>query len=104
MPTPPEHIADLSIEGFFFTRERWTQLTHLFNLMPPHMQSCSRFFRLFSSMQKDDKVQKDDRTYHRKRYSQTKTSAQSLHVRSSCSKFVLKLKCEHLVQSSREGS
>ena len=40
-----------------FSRERWLQLTHLFNLTTPHMHSCSQSLVL-SSVQKDDKMSK----------------------------------------------
>ena len=51
-----KRIADKLTKGSF-TRERWTQLTQLFNLMTPHTNSCSLPL-VFSSGQKDDKMSK----------------------------------------------
>ena len=51
-----KQLADILNEGSF-TRERWTQRTHLFILMTPQMHSCSRSLVL-SPVQKGDKMSK----------------------------------------------
>ena len=38
---------DIPTKGSF-SRDRWSQLTHLFNLTTPHVQSCNQFPVLFS--------------------------------------------------------
>ena len=49
-----KQIAETLTRGSF-TRERWTQLTNLFNLMTPHVHYGSRSL-VFSFVQKDDKM------------------------------------------------
>ena len=70
-----KQIADIVIKGSF-TRDKWLQLTQVFNLMTPHMHSCSHSL-VCSSVQKKRRqhVQASARTYHRKRYRQTKAGA-----------------------------
>ena len=52
-----QQIADILTNGSF-SRERWSQLTHLFNLLTPHSQTSSYFSVLFSPAQKDDRMSK----------------------------------------------
>ena len=52
-----QQIADILTNGSF-SRERWSQLTHLFNLITPHSQTSSYFSVLFSPAQKDDRMSK----------------------------------------------
>ena len=52
-----QQIADLSTKGSF-SRERWSRLTHLFNLMTPHVHTSHHFSDLSSSVQKDDAMSK----------------------------------------------
>ena len=68
-----KQIADIRSKDSFH-RERWSQLTHLFHLVTPHVRSCSHFSFCFASVQ-------NDRISHRKRHSQTEALAQffSLH-------------------------
>ena len=39
-----------------FSRERWSQLTQVFNLMSPHLHAHRHFSVLLSSVQKDDSM------------------------------------------------
>ena len=52
-----KQIAGILTKGSF-SRERWSQLTHLFNLVAPHMHTNSHLSVLFSSVQNDDKMSK----------------------------------------------
>ena len=46
-----QQIAGILTKGSF-SRERWSQLTHLFNLTTPHVRTDGRLSDLFSSVQK----------------------------------------------------
>ena len=52
-----KQLADILTKGSF-SRERCSQWTHIFNLMTPHMHSCSHFTVLSSSSRSDDNMSK----------------------------------------------